>query len=179
MIYWKAFEFEGVVYDLTHLHPRRITFIQEAKNNKPERLYEVDVIFSLHCFTRGKKTSEDENKALLYRDSRESRIFDFRRYALSKKLPEIVSELLFRKCHHSGKGNFFVVEILTEAGERLNYEIYFEASRSSKKGVINLFVQSAYVRDEAHRANMPRKKTIAFAVILFNILNDKPIRIPT
>lgn len=178
MIHWKAFEFEGVIYDLAHLHPKRITFIQEAKDNKPERLYEVDVIFSMHCFTRGTKTGENPNTNLLYKDSRESRIFDFRRYELSKQLPKIVGELLRKKCHHSEKGNFFVVEVLTDKGERLNYEIYFDASRSSKRGVINLFVRSAYVRDEEHRANIPKKKTIAFAVILFNILNNRPIKIP-
>jgi len=179
MIHWKAFEFEGVVYNLEHLHPKHLTFKQESKDNKPERQYEVDVIFSMHCFTRGIKPDETPDKSLLYVDSRESRVFDFRRYALSKNLPAIVKKLHSRKCHHSGKGNFFVVEILTDEGERLNYEIYFEASRSSKKGVINLYVQSAYVRDEAHRGNMPKKKKIGFTVILFNILNNKPIKIPT
>jgi hypothetical protein len=115
----------------------------------------------------------------LYRDSRECRIFDFRRYALSKHLPTIVEGLHQRKCQHSGKGNFFVVEILTEEGEKLDYEIFFEASRSAKKGVVNLYVQSAYVRDAEHAGNRPKKKPIGFTVILFNTLNNKPIKIPT
>lgn len=179
MIHWKAFEFDGVIYDLTHLHPKRLTYSQPAKGDKPERVYEVDVIFSMHCFTRGIKQGESPDKNLLYMDSRESRVFDFRRYALSKELPAIVEELHRRKCHHSGKGNFFVVEVINQEGERLDYEIYFEASRSTKKGIINLYVQSAYVRDAAHGNNTPKKKPIGFTIILFNILNNKPIRIPT
>lgn len=179
MIDWKSFEFDGVVYDLTHLHPKRLTYRQPAKDNKPERVYEVDVIFSMHCFTRGVKQDEKPDRNLLYADSRESRVFDFRRYGLSKELPAIIKELHRRKCHHSGKGNFFVVEVITREGEHLDYEIYFEASRNTKRGAINLYVQSAYVRDAAHRSNTPKKKPIGFTIILFNILNNKPIKIPT
>ncbi len=178
MIHWKPFEFDGVVYDLAHLHPKRLTYWQDAKNDKPELTYNVDVIFSMHCFTRGIKSNENPDEKLLYVDSRETRVFDFRRYDLSKELPVIVAELHRRKCHHSGKGNFFVVEVITQEGEHLDYEIYFEASRSSRKGIINLYVQSAYVRDTAHRGNTPKKKPIGFTIILFNILNNKPIRIP-
>jgi hypothetical protein len=178
MIHWKPFEFEGTVYDLSHLHPKNHTFRQEAKDGNPERKYVVDVIFGLHCFTRGIKPGEKPDPRLLYADSRETRVFDFRRHHLSKRLPAIVEELHCRKCHHSGKGNFFVIEIVTEEGECLNYEIYFEASRSSKRGVINLYVQSAYVRDQAHRGNKPKKKTIGFTVILYNTLTNKPIKMP-
>jgi hypothetical protein len=178
MINWKPFEFEGMIYDLTHLHPKQLTYRQEAKGDKPERVYVVDVIFSIHCFTRGIKPGENPNRSLLYADTRESRVFDFRRYALSKELPNIVEELHRRKCHHSGKGNFFVAEVIDQNGNLLNYEIYFDASRSSKKGVVNLYVQSAYVRDEAHRSNKPKKKPIGFTVILHNVLNNKPIKFP-
>jgi hypothetical protein len=178
MIKWKSFAFEGTVYDLTHLHPKRLNYRQAAAGDKPERVYTVDVTFSLHCFTRGIKPGEQPHPSLLYADSRECRVFDFRRYTLSRELPVIVDELHRRKCYHSGKGNFFVVELVTNEGERLDYEIYFEASRSPRKGVLNLYVQSAYVRDEAHRGNRPKKKPIGFTVILFNVLNNKPIRIP-
>jgi hypothetical protein len=156
-----------------------VVYRQAAAGGKPEREYKVDVLFSMHCFTRGIKDGENPDAALLYGDSRECRVFDFRRYALSKHLPAIVEGLHRRKCHHSGKGNFFVVEILTEEGEKVDYEIFFEASRSSKKGVVNLYVQSAYVRDVEHLDNRPKKKPIGFTVILFNTLNNKPIKIPT
>lgn len=177
MIHWKPFELEGTIYDLTHLHPKRLVYRQEAKDSKPARVYVVDVIFSIHCFTRKIKPGENPDQSLLYADTRESRVFDFRRYELSKGLLAIVDGLHRRKCHHSGKGNFFVVEIVNQEGELMDYEIYFDATRSSERGVVNLYVQSAYVRDEAHRGNTPRKKPIGFSIILFNILNNKPIRI--
>jgi hypothetical protein len=179
MIDWKPFEFHGVVYDLTHLHPKPVVYRQAASGDKPEREYRVEVIFSMHCFTRGKKDGEKPDNALLYRDSRECRVFDFRRYQLSKHLPVIVEELHQRKCHHSGKGNFFIVEIVTEEGDKVEYDIFFEVSRTAKKGVVNLYVQSAYVRDAEHASNRPKKKPISFFVILFNTLHNKPIKIQT
>jgi len=179
MLQWKPFEFQGVVYDLTHLHPKPLVYRQAATAGKPGREYRVDVLFSMHCFTRGIKAGENPDAALLYKDSRECRVFDFRRYALSKHLPAIVEGLHQRKCQHSGRGNFFVVEILTEEGKKVEYDIFFEASRSAKKGVVNLYVQSAYVRDAEHAGNRPKQKPIGFTVILFNTLNNKPIKIPT
>ena len=178
MICWKPFEFQGTFYDLTHLHPKTITYRQPATEEKPERTYTVDVLFGLHCFTRGIKEGEKPNESLLYRDSRECRVFDCQRYVLSKQLPAIVEGLPLRKCYHSGKGNFFVVEIITQDGNRQNYEIYFKASPASKKGVVNIYVQSAYVRDATHAGNRPHKKPIHFHVILFNTLTHKPINIP-
>ncbi len=178
MIHWQPFQHQGTAYDLSHLHPKPMVYRQAATGGKPEREYRVDVIFSLHCFTRGIKDGETPEAGLLYRDSRECRIFDFRSYALSKHLPGIIEGLPQRKCHHSGKSNFFVVEIVTEEGEKVDYEVFFEASRSSKKGVVNLYVQSAYVRDAAHAGNQPKRKPIGFAVILHNTLANKPIKIP-
>jgi hypothetical protein len=174
---WKPFEFHGVVYDLTHLHPKSAVYRQAASGDKPEREYRVEVIFSMHCFTRGKKDGERPDDALLYRDSRECRVFDFRRYQLSQHLPVIVEELYRRKCHHSGKGNFFVVEIVTEEGEKVEYDIFFAVSRAAKKGVVNLYVQSAYVRDAEHAGNRPKQKPVSLFVILFNTLHNKPIKI--
>lgn len=133
----------------------------------------------MHCFTRGIKNGEQPDSAMLYRDSRECRVFDVRRYQLSKHLPSIVDGLPPRKCQHTGKGNFFVAEVLTEQGDKVDYEVFFQTSRSSKKGVVTLYVQSAYVRDEQHSSNRPKSKPINFFVILFNTLTNKPIKIPT
>jgi hypothetical protein len=93
--------------------------------------------------------------ALLYSDARETRVFDFTRYELSKLLPAIIEELPAHKCYHSGKGNFFIVELVDQNGSRNEYEIFFTASRSTARGVLNLFVQSAYIRDENHMQVKP------------------------
>ena len=75
--------------------------------------------------------------------------------------------------------SLMVFEILTEEGEKVEYDIFFEVSRAAKKGVVNLYVQSAYVRDAEHASNRPKKKPISFFVILFNTLHNKPIKIQT
>jgi hypothetical protein len=146
---------------------------------KPARRYSVEVNFSLHCFTRGLAQNEQPDQTQVYADSREGRIFDFQRYELSKLLPDIVQGLPERKCYHSGKGNFFTVAAAGGEGQAIEYDIFFEVSRSAeKRGVIKLFVQSAYVRDAQHDSNRPRRKPIGFYVILFNTLTSKPIKIP-
>ena len=53
-------------------------------------------------------------------------------------------------------------------------KIYFTVSKASRKGTINLFVQSAYTRDKGKRAR--QQKPISFSVILFNTLNKIAIR---
>ena len=154
----------------------KITYEQPAKGDKPALQYDVEASFSLHCFTKGIGVNEQLDKDLLYSDSRETRIFDFRRYELSKRLPEIVRNLPTQKCYNTGKGNFFSVVVVGDDGQQVEYNIFFEASRSTRKGLV-LFVQSAYVRDAQH-SSRPQAKPIRFDVILFNILNNKPIRMP-
>jgi hypothetical protein len=147
---WKPFHFRGNIYNLSHLHPCSITYEQAARGNAPARVYKVDVIFGLHCFTRGAVGGGLVDRTLLYSDDRETRSFDFARYELSKLLPELVRELPLRKCFHTGKGNFFTIEMVREDGKAIEYDVFFAATRSSIKGRLNLFVQSAYVRDREH-----------------------------
>jgi hypothetical protein len=180
MMEWRAFVHAGVVYDLAHLHPFVHTFEQPAKGGKPACFYPVQVIFSLHCFTRAANGPDEVTGPLGYSDSRETRIFDFARYAQSKLLPDIVANLPTSPCFHTNHGNFFTVRSLNPAtGQEATYEVYFTASRSkSKAAPLNLFVQSAYVRDRLH-VNKPVRKKIAFFVILHNTLNGRAIKLPT
>lgn len=175
---WKPFKHGGNEYDLSHLHPCTLTYEQPATSSTPPRTYQVDIIFGLHCFTRGRKGKEITERALLCSDDRETRVFDFVRYGLSKQLPAIISGLGQRKCYHTGKGNFFSIEILRGDEKAIEYDIFFVASRSSKKGRINLYVQSAYVRDAEHASSRPIAKPIGFCIILFNTLNNRPIKMP-
>jgi hypothetical protein len=176
-VHWKPFTFRGQVYDLGHLHPRTCHYEQPAKGDKQARIYTVDVIFSLHCFTRALLDTEEADPAMLYADDRETRLFDFQRYDLSKHLPAIIETLDRRKCFHTGHDNFFSLALIDRDGNTIEYDIFFTASRSSRKrGVVNLYIQSAYMRDEAH-SNRPRMKSpIGFHVILFNVLNNRPLK---
>ncbi|AOI74485.1 hypothetical protein [Burkholderia ubonensis] len=178
MIAWRAFTFAGVDYDLSHLHPCQIEFVQPAKGKHPARTYVVQLIFGLHCFTRSAEPGEAIDPARLYSDARETRVFCERRYRLSMMLPAIVDGLAVRPCYHTGKGNFFVMEAVDEQGAVQEYEVYFTASRATKRGVLNLFVQSAYVRDRSHKGNRPKRKPIRLHVILHNTLINRPIKEP-
>jgi hypothetical protein len=170
---WKPFRYDGVLYDLSHLHPKTVVFNQPASGKKPERAYTVNVGFGLHCFTRGTGLYERIDPELIYEDSREWRIFDCCRYELSKQLPAIVDGLPRRKCYHTERGNFFTVEAVNDAGRLVEYSVFFDASRSSVRGCINLFVQSAYTRDIRHGSY---KKPIGFLIILYNTLNKRAIK---
>ena len=163
---WKAFSFENKEYDLGHLHPKTVRYFQPAQGTKLHRGYTVHVTFSLHCFTRSME-NQTPDPALSYSDHRETRLFDFRRYALSHRLPQLIESLMSGKCYRTDRANFFLVHVLDDNGNEIDYEVYFAVSTASQGG-LNLFVQSAYVRDTRHRGN--RSKPISFAAILYSVL---------
>ena len=73
-------------------------------------------------------------------------------------------------CFQAKNDNYLTIALVDKDGNQIDYEIYFSVSRSSKPGVANLYVQSAYSRDEQHRANKTnaaKLTEIPFAVILF------------
>ncbi|WP_299073047.1 hypothetical protein [uncultured Paraglaciecola sp.] len=171
---WKSFSFEGVEFALDHVHPFEWAFTAPAAAKRPERTYKIQVMFSMHTFTRGLQDGEHVPD-LLYRDSREVRAFDFVRYELSKRLPEIVTLLGERRCYHTHHGNFFTLEIINAEGQPSDYEIYFKVSKSSQKGWLNLFIESAYVRDAEYQTSQPKKRKIGFQVIAYNIMHGKKL----
>lgn len=171
---WKQFCYEGDEYDLAHVHPFEWEFTAPASSKKPERTYQLQVSFSMHTFTRGLKQGESVPD-LLYRDSREVRAFDFLRYELSKKLPDIVKELGERRCYHTHHGNFFTIDLVDENGQSDEYEVYFKVSKASRKGWLNLYVESAYIRDPSYKTAQPRKRKIGFQVIAYNTTQGKKI----
>ncbi len=149
------------------------------KGGRPQQRYAIDVLFSWHCFTRGIAPGENFSRALTYSRGRETRLFDERRYHLSKKLPGILGGIGSRKCFHTGRGNFFTVELLDEEGNRIEYTIFFKVSRRSKPRELTLRVESAYVRGgrvPLRRSHPPRP--IRFSVIAYNTATGKRIKEP-
>ncbi len=176
---WQPFTYEGEEFLLEHLAPFEIVVVQEAKANKPKREYHCYVEFSMHCFTRKRDDSDKTTHALNYSDSRETRVFCFDRYEYSKKLKGIISSIGNRKSYHTGHGNYFIVELLNNNGDKEEYEIYFTVSKSGKrKGKLNLYIQSAYIRDKQHNQLRRKRKPIGFQIIAFNTLNNKLINPP-
>jgi hypothetical protein len=173
---WKAFQHDGNTCDLAHLHPRTFRFERPAEGNRPAEVYKVDTIFTSHCFTRQPKKAESYDKDMLYSDGYESRLFDFRRYELSKQLPEIVRTMAARKLYHNGnRRNFFTVEVIGESGKLVEYDIFFKV-RKMAKGRLEMIVETAFVRDPEYGSTRPAGKPIRFWIILHNTLNDIRIR---
>src|ERR1035437_3659354 len=148
---WIDFEYDGKKHDLSHLHPRTLQFVRAAQGKQPAVEYQVDVIFSLHCFSVEVLPGSDLK--LSYSDSRETRTFDFERYELSKRLPAIIESLSRRKCFQTDRSDFVRVEVIREDATVANYHVFFTVSKATKKGHLNLYISSAYVANrEADRS---------------------------
>jgi len=174
MIKWGEFTHKENTYSLKHVHPFEHEFIVPSVGGKPEIKYKIKIRFGLHCFTRGKKGTEDP--LLFYKDNRECRIFCFDRYELSKRLRIIVTELLDRKCYHTGKSNYFTVDLIDKDGKEVGYEVYFIVSKcTNEKGVLNLYIQSAYPR--TRNISTKKKKPIKFKIIAYNTMTGKDIKL--
>lgn len=173
---WKDFQLGDELCSLVHLHPFAFEVVVPAAKDKPERRYVLNVIFSLHCFTRGCREGEDIAPNLAYGDNRETRIFDVERYRLSRQLPDIVRGLAERKCYHDKHGNFYVFESQDADGVKKYYSVFFSLSKAGKKTGLNLFITTAHLRDEPPYAK--DKKPIRFRVILHNISTGKPVNRP-
>jgi hypothetical protein len=173
---WRPAIIDGVRRDLSHLNPFKFDYIVPAKNGSPEQVYNIRVIFGLHCFTRSYDYGEAFLTGLSYGDDRETRLFDEERYKLSYRLPELIGTLGERKCYHTGHGNFVTVQII-ENEQALHYSVYFKVSPSGRKG-LNLYVQSAYIQDDIPQGKPQPRKPIKFMVIVHNTATNKAIREP-
>ena len=131
----------------------------------------------MHCFTRSLKGEDIIDENLVYSDPRESRIFDFYRYSLSLKLPEAIKNLGTKKCFHTGRGNFFTIELISDTGEPVKYEIFFNIHKQKRgNNGLMLRVESAYVRDSDHQSSAPKGRKIGLNIILNKRLKNQIIK---
>jgi hypothetical protein len=167
---WKPFELGDKCYDLSHLDPFSFELVVEAKDNKPAQNYQIQVEFSMHCFTRDLREGAYLS-ALEYSDGRETRLFDEGRFELSRRLPDIVRSVSCRKLFYGKDGNHFTVERIPIEGEVrfLQYAVFFKISR--KGDALNFYVQSAYIPEEG--ARLDRSSSVKFSTIAFKIKNGK------
>lgn len=172
---WNEFIYRGDVYNLSHLNPFEWYFEQPKTDKTQARRYRFNVLFSMHCFTKGGTLSQD--KFLLYKGPKETRTFCFERYQHSKQLPEIIKGLGNRVCWHTHHGSFFTIEIQDIEGKTREYEVYFEVFKSAK-GWMTLYVKSAYMRDPEYQTMQPRKRRIRFSVIAKNRFEGKKLHPP-
>ena len=151
-----------------------VLFEQPAAAAKPITRYTVQVRYSAHCFTVKPRDGERIPPELVYVENGELRIFDAQRYELSRSLPTIVQSLMLRQCYHTGYTNCLTIELIDGSGKPQPYEIYFRVARSSQGGILELFIESGYIRVNARRDTM-RRKPIRFSVVLYNTLHKRAI----
>jgi hypothetical protein len=168
-VHFAPLKYKEKEYDLSHLRPKTVSFMRSAQGMKRPIGYLVDVNFSFHCFTREYTIDENPDQALVITHGKETRVFDFERWKLSHKLPGIIAGLMNRKCFPAGHRNFLTVEIPDHVNKSIvDYSIFFQVSRASRKGALNLYVQSAHMRKvDKERHNPP----VAFSLILHKALS--------
>ena len=171
---WQEFSYQGNVYNLDHLHPFSFDLVVPAQGDKPALSYRINVIFSLHCFTRDSQKGEAIPAELAYSDDRETRIFDFDRHRQSATLPQIVQSLADRPCYHDRHGNFYVIEVVDQDGTKRFYSVFFTLTKAGKKAGLNLFISTAHVRDERPYARS--LKPIKFRVLVYNTWTNKGVK---
>jgi len=173
---WRPFTHNGSIYDLSHLDPFEWHYTAGAGERRPERTYKFHVAFSMHCFTRRPRDGEQTEADMWYEGPREKRVFCFDRHELSYHLPEILRSIGGRICWHTHHGNFFTIELTTRQGQDVEYEVYFDVTKASRRGWLNLIVESAYIRTEEYGSSQPRKRKIRFDVIAYNRQMRQSIR---
>ncbi|WP_439327424.1 hypothetical protein [Lonepinella sp. BR2357] len=173
-------------YDLSHLDVFYHTFIQNETKTSNQKTYRCLIEFSHHCFTKSPnihkgETLNDYDTMLHYKTEKETRIFDYDRYELSKKLPEILKNMDKQKCFFtSADDKFLTISIQRLDGTFIDYEIYFSLKRS-KKCDVHIFINSAYAKDVNYKhkeRKQIRRKPISFFVLLKNTLENKKIKRP-
>jgi hypothetical protein len=171
---WRNFVFNGETYDLSHLNAHWVQYSDDRDAEHPA-IYKFIVIYGLHCFTKDAIDLTDEaSKRLMYVAPRESRHFNFERYALSKNLPDVILALgkLTTLVFHAGYGNFATVKLLDSMGNEVSYFVVFTVFRESKK--LRLHVVSAYPLYE----EIGRIKKVSFLTIANNLLKGKKLPKP-
>jgi len=174
---WLPFKHGGKTYDLAHLHPCTLEYKRPSEGNKAAEVYQVEVTYTLHCFSRGLKPRETCAGDLICSDGYESRVFDFRRYELSKLLPGIIEALPDKKPYHNkNRRNFFTVEVVTENGSTVEYDVFFKVKKKAKSR-LEMMIETAFVRDPGYDSTRPDGKPIRFWIILHNTMNNKKISV--
>lgn len=172
---WPPFRLQSRTYDLSHLKAFDCVYTQAASADKPERTYQVRVEFGHHCFTRGLRDS-DPDEAIYPEPRRDLRAFDPDRWVLSHQLPGVIRDLMTREVRHTHHGNFLTIDLTDLDGTPVEYEIYFNVSKTGRK--LYLVVSSAFPRDPARLASRPDRRTMKLALILHNVQVGKHIRPP-
>lgn len=146
----------GVAYSLAHLAPIKRRIEVPLRGGLTKTLL-VEFRFSCHCYSRGPSQGESIPPQLRIADGSvhmpRDRIFDERRYALSRQLVACIDALIETQgtVHRSRHDNYFRVDTLRESANGVlapvSYYIFMSARKVAEPGQakrIKIYVESAY-----------------------------------
>lgn len=173
---WPAKRVDNKRYDFSHLNAQRISYSVPANKDNPNKKYDVIITYSYHFFAKDTPEIDDaERQRRMYSyHGKALRPVHDERYELSKKLPNIIQNLLITKCLHGAKDSFFVVELISTATKQAEpYEVYFEIFKEMKK--LRMHIKTAFVR---RKRSQERAQKIKFATILNKTLANQKVKRP-
>jgi len=175
-IAFRPVAYQGAEWDLSHLKSFAFKVGLGVQ-------VDVVVIFSCHCFTHGVDRDPRELVEIpseeIYRDGREVRVLDPRRYSLSRDiLHPLVHRLPAQKIvvANDSQRNFLTRE-MGVGDERQTYAIFFdvEKDRDRAKRLI-LRVQSAYLLTSGLTRRQEQAKKVGWHTLLKAAYEGRKIR---
>lgn len=164
------FSVQGKTYTLGHLNSFDVTFEGLDPSTGGETRFDVRVSFDDHCYTVGIDPNEPHDPAaVVSRTGHQVRLFDPKRYALSRTLPNLIKSLMTRTCYFGDQDNFVTIDL--SSGEK--YNVYFQVFKAADRPRLRLSVRSAYIREQQDKLGR-----VAFGLILKNTQQGKRLRPP-
>jgi hypothetical protein len=167
--FWSSYQHNGQIVTFEHLTACKHVFNHPKRNEK----YVLYFTFSHHTFTRKIADGEDVHSSNLYPfPLKDLRVFDLKRYELSKHLPEIVRTMPSQFCYHGGYSRYCSCKITADDGTEIYYQIVYRVWK--ERGKMRFHVESAYP--------LPKKpgkvKKVDFWVICHNLSKGKKLPQP-
>lgn len=135
--------------DVPHLAPHVMTVTMPKGD-----LVKIRVAYSCHCFTEGHDLETPQDDQVVIMDGLRPRVFDQRRYDLSRTLPTLIAGLSDHKVYMlppmpRREPNFTAFDAQVELEDGLVYRMFFVLrGKSGREGKVRyrleLFVESAY-----------------------------------
>jgi hypothetical protein len=155
--------FGGTTYTLEHLEPFTLVVPDGDKS------FRVYVQFGHHCFTEDRENWHSLDRK--YEFNGETRSFCTTRFAASKRLPDIIKDLVDKSVYYGKQYNYFVLRNHDLLGNAPPYAVFFDVtkSRDRRKGDAFMRIQSAYQKPNMIDTAAP----IAFANLISSIAEGK------
>jgi len=138
---------ESTRYDLLHLRDSIYDIVIPPSPGHNKITTKMYVRYSSHCTSIGSKGEPFDFDVLgqeykIVDERKIERKFCATRYTLSIMLPEIFQDIMSKKCFHTARSNFLIVEYASN-GRSNNYLVFFSVTKDADR--LKVYVESAYL----------------------------------